>query len=560
MPSLNILTLNQGDTQADIRNKVNANFDSLVANGGGPQGVQGPQGEKGPVGQVGPQGDPGQQGIRGTKWFVEASAPTGGTGDTILVGDFWVDTFNNNNIYEYSNSGWVWTGDSLQSSGVFTLLPGISGPVPGTNAIVLNTPFPNLNTLVISDSVSSTPTANPSYAKTLISTDSNNDFPLLEFSKTNASGLGTPADYNRHPQFRWLNPTQNNYNLLFSVPQDSLEFKVGGNLTLESTAASLFINSAQNLTVESGSGMSIISAGTMSFNSGSSPLNFTSSFYNLSSSGLGLSVPVTITNNLGDYALKVTNNSGSGSGVSFAISSGNSLYSLANFVSAGTPRFNIRGDGKVTMRQSGTAVKFITSSRDVNYSGADYWYMGTNQINYGNTVYFEPPSGSASDKGILIPVGGGSTCYVYTVSNSGLSDGNFGYLDCSGVAVTQTVEAFSFETVCAIQGSINLGGNLDLSSSQGVACGTSALANSWTSYLGIYESIQLKIIVNSAGNAIRYLGLWTGSGTIGIGSNVRVDFGASTKQQFIEVSIIKTESSGYLVFYNTCGGLCGKLV
>jgi hypothetical protein len=101
MPSLNILTLNQGDTQADIRNKVNANFDSLVANGGGPQGVQGPQGEKGPVGQVGREGDPGQQGTRGTKWFVEASAPTGGTGDTILVGDFWVDTFNNNNIYEY---------------------------------------------------------------------------------------------------------------------------------------------------------------------------------------------------------------------------------------------------------------------------------------------------------------------------------------------------------------------------------------------------------------------------------------------------------------------------
>jgi hypothetical protein len=266
MPSLNILTLNQGDTQADIRNKVNANFDSLVANGGGPQGVQGPQGERGPVGQVGPQGDPGQQGIRGTKWFVEASAPTGGTGDTILVGDFWIDTFNNNNIYEYSNSGWVWTGDSLQSSGVFTLLPGISGPSSGMDAVVLNTPFPNLNTLVLSDAVSTTSTANPANAKLLISTDSDNDFPLIEFAKTNATGIGTPADYNRHPQFRWLNPTQNNYNLLFSVPQDEMTFSAGGNLTLESTNSILNLNSSSDLKIESAAGMTINSAGNMDFN------------------------------------------------------------------------------------------------------------------------------------------------------------------------------------------------------------------------------------------------------------------------------------------------------
>jgi hypothetical protein len=490
MPSLNILTLNQGDTQADIRNKANANFDSLVANGGGPQGVQGPQGERGPVGQVGPQGDPGQQGIRGTKWFVEASAPTGGTGDTILVGDFWIDTFNNNNIYEYSNSGWIWTGNSLQSSGVFTLLPGISGPSSGMDAVVLNTPFPNLNTLVLSDAVSTTSTANPANAKLLISTDSDNDFPLIEFAKTNATGIGTPADYNRHPQFRWLNPTQNNYNLLFSVPQDEMKFSAGGNLTVESTNSTLNLNSSSDLRIESAAGMTINSAGNMYFNSGISLMEFTSLNYSLSSGLLSLGVPLSISNNTTGTALFVQNSNVTGNGLSVTLLTSNPAYSVANFSSGGTSRFNVRADGKVTLRQSGTAVKFITSSADITFSGTGYWNLGPNYVNYGNLVYFEPPSGSPSAKGFLIPVGNFST--------------------------------------------------------------------SWTSFLQNYESIQIRIAISSTGNRVQYISLYTGSGNPGVGANTQIDFGASP-QQFLEFTIIRTtSSSGYIVYYNTCGGLCGK--
>ena len=65
MPNLNILNLNSGDTQEDIREKINANFDSLVLNGGGPQGQQGEPGSQGPVGPAGAKGDAGQQGITG---------------------------------------------------------------------------------------------------------------------------------------------------------------------------------------------------------------------------------------------------------------------------------------------------------------------------------------------------------------------------------------------------------------------------------------------------------------------------------------------------------------
>jgi hypothetical protein len=98
MPTLTILSLNAGDTQQDIINKINANFDSLVLNGGGPQGQQGDQGEPGSIGSAGPKGDPGQQGTRGNRWFVQASQPLGGTTNPILNGDYWVDTITNNVI------------------------------------------------------------------------------------------------------------------------------------------------------------------------------------------------------------------------------------------------------------------------------------------------------------------------------------------------------------------------------------------------------------------------------------------------------------------------------
>jgi hypothetical protein len=358
------------------------------------------------------------------------------------------------------------------------------------DAVVLNTPFPNLNTLVLSDAVSTTSTANPANAKLLISTDSDNDFPLIEFAKTNATGIGTPADYNRHPQFRWLNPTQNNYNLLFSVPQDEMTFSAGGNLTLESTNSILNLNSSSDLRIESAAGMTINSAGNMYFNSGTSLMEFTSLNYSLSSGLLSLGVPLSISNNTPFTALFVQNSNVTGNGLSVTLSSNNPAYSVANFSSGGTSRFNIRADGKVTLRQSGTAVKFITSSADITPGGTGYWNLGPNYVNYGNLVYFEPPSGSPSAKGFLIPVGNFST--------------------------------------------------------------------SWTSFLQNYESIQIRIAISSTGNRVQYISLYTGSGDPGVGANTQIDFGASP-QQFLEFTIIRTTSaSGYIVYYNTCGGLCGK--
>ena len=96
MPTLTILSLNAGDNQQDIVNKINANFDSVIQNGGGPQGQQGEQGTQGSIGPAGPKGDPGQQGTRGNRWFVQASEPLGGLADPIFDGDYWVNTVSNN--------------------------------------------------------------------------------------------------------------------------------------------------------------------------------------------------------------------------------------------------------------------------------------------------------------------------------------------------------------------------------------------------------------------------------------------------------------------------------
>jgi hypothetical protein len=74
--------------------KVNYNFDQLVANGGGPQGVQGPFGVTGYQGITGYQGFKGDQGLQGPEgsqgsngqgiWKINTGTFNGNTADTIL--------------------------------------------------------------------------------------------------------------------------------------------------------------------------------------------------------------------------------------------------------------------------------------------------------------------------------------------------------------------------------------------------------------------------------------------------------------------------------------------
>jgi len=498
MPNLNIKALNAGDTQESIREKVNSNFDSIVAAGGGPQGQQGQQGDQGPIGPAGPKGDPGQEGLRGTKWFVQGAEPTGGASDPIRVGDYWVQTLVNNSIFEYTSSGWVDTGQNLKASEVFEVVAGISGPTGSKDAIVISSPFPELNTLVISDSAPATSTVNPTYAKFLISSNGNNDYPIMEFSKTNVSGIGTPSDYNRHPQFRWIDPSGTNYDLLFSVPQDDFRVTSGGSMLLQSTSSTLNISGNGGLNITSGSQMTFTSTGAMSFNSGTSLMTFSSQKFNLSSSLFALSVPMTISGVTTQSPLLSLLSSGSGDTLKVQSTSSSSSYYLLRLLSASTERFSVRNDGKVTFQRQVNATNNNASST-ASYtptSGSiaawEFWCHG-------------PESGTQSGIVNVYDFGSGNNIYAnWTTSKN---------------------RAILINNV-----------------------GSSSLA--WREWLSNNESITLNYYAAS-GKEIEGIASMSG----GPPSSVSV---FSTAASYVQVTIMKVGSTPKC-YWSTCAGECGVL-
>ena len=499
MPNLNIQALNAGDSQETIREKVNANFDSVVLAGGGPQGQQGKQGTQGAIGPAGPKGDPGQEGLRGTKWFVQGAEPTGGASDPIRVGDYWVQTLVNNSIFEYTDTGWVDTGQNLKASEVFEVVSGVSGPTGNKNAIVISSPFPELNTLVISDSAAATSTINPTYAKFLISSNGNNDYPIMEFSKTNVSGIGTPSDYNRHPQFRWLDPSGSNYDLLFSVPQDDFAVRSGGSMTIQSTSSTLNLLGNGGLNITSGDQMTFTSTGAMSFNSGSSLMTFSSQKFNLTSSLLALNVPLTITGVTQQSPLLSLLSNGSGDTLKVQSTSTSSSYYLLRLLSASTERFSVRNDGKVKFQRQVNATNNTASSSasfSINISSVLYtsWFYGPAAATVGSVATYD--------------FGPGNVMYAnWTTSGK------------------------------RIIGVPNTSGN----------------SNAWRTYLSNNESITLNYYAES-GKEFNGITSQNGSPPTSAGNYTLF----STAASYVQVTILMVGSTPKC-YYSTCAGECGTL-
>lgn len=411
MPNLTIINLTLGDTQEDLVNKINQNFGSVVANGGGPQGPDGPQGDQGSVGAAGPMGDQGVPGERGTRWFLSSTEPLGGTaGVGIIVGDYWVDTNDNKLVYTYATGGWVSTGENLQAQDSFATLPGIVGPGGATskNAIVQSSATPNLNTFVLSDAVVSTVSANPTYSKFLIATQATDGFPLLEFAKSNLAN-GSPADYNRHPYFGWKNPSATDYGLRFVVPGDLLDIVAGGNLTLQSTSGNVNITGVST-TLSATNSMSFTSTGSLNLNAGSSNLLITSNQFSLSSTLASFNVPVSVSGSFGGASMFSLSNSSTGGGLNINLSgtASTSRY-LANFMVTGTSKFYVRSDGKVKFDKTNFAYSTYTSSTATYaISSKNYYIIGSNILTNGNRVVVNLTAG-ASGIGIAIPLNSGST-------------------------------------------------------------------------------------------------------------------------------------------------------
>lgn len=420
MSSLNIEKLNIGDSQEELRNKINKNFDSIADNGGGPSGSRGTSGKIGPIGKRGIKGDSGVPGSRGTKWFISPLTPTGGLTDPIIVGDYWVQSgTTNNGIFEFTSVGWTPTGYDMQSNEVFEIINGISGPTGNKNGIVFNSPFPYLNTLVLSDSVPSTQTVNPNYAKLLISTNGTNDFPLIEFSKTDATNIGSPLDYTRHPQIKWVAPAGSSYGLLMNIPQDTFDLISSGDLSLLSTYSSVNITGNAGISLNSSAAMSISSIGSLSISSGSSVMTFNSQNFQISSSLFSIGIPMNITTTTTSNGL-VIENTGDGSALLVSSSTASANYYLANFVSAGSSKFAVRNDGRISMYRVIKAFTSISGANDVTpppYSvyateTIDWWRFGptgANAITKGNTVYVD--LSTSNSRGISIPLSSSSASW-----------------------------------------------------------------------------------------------------------------------------------------------------
>lgn len=71
--SINIKEIFQSDNLSLSQDKINYNFDQILANGGGPQGLKGDKGITGALGSIGPKGDKGNDGDAGPKGDTGAS-------------------------------------------------------------------------------------------------------------------------------------------------------------------------------------------------------------------------------------------------------------------------------------------------------------------------------------------------------------------------------------------------------------------------------------------------------------------------------------------------------
>jgi hypothetical protein len=270
MPNTNIQGLNYSDSQNEIVNKLNNNFDELIELHGGVQGNIGPTGGEGPIGLAGKNGSPGITGPRGTRWFVRSTQP-GGTGSYAVEGDYWVE-ISSSKIYIFTDSGWQDTGYTLSSQNVlfrdiaYTSIGGSAG-----TSITENQNSPSLYTFVIGDqSPEDSPLINKELSKFRISTDTSiNSGPLLEFSKSDIED-GSISDYSSHPVFYWGNSVSSNSDLNLDVLGG--KFSIGGSGGVGISASNINLDSPVGITFEGTYEIQAIGGINLNFPSGTTTI------------------------------------------------------------------------------------------------------------------------------------------------------------------------------------------------------------------------------------------------------------------------------------------------
>ncbi len=477
MSELKLLRIEDGDSQKNITDKVNYNFQEIVNYGGGPYGRVGKEGPQGFKGLVGPTGSYGDPGLRGTIWTLGPSQPGSG-----INGDYWMNTDENNSVYIFSNNSWSLYGVNLAANDLFDVLGPIStsAGISSKYGYFIFSGSPVSYTMVLSDSTiasgsstSPNPIPNPQYSKMVLSVYGNDSTKnILEFNK----GIyQSTLSYNSGtPKFYWLQGATAERGTY------GLGFKNGGKTTFRSTS---------NILLQS-------SSGSVEFNSTGINLNSWSSNDQL-------------TFNLSN-------------GIVFNTGTGTAYFSTNNFSYDGS-NFNIPVQLNV---QSNSNLPSLTIQCEKFYdSGIRYYYAGPSNSNA--TLMSVRQNQGLRD---IFTVYGNGLVYLYRRVNTIQNNQNL------SSTVNSTVGGVSIDwvtlipTVATSVGSgsyiwVNRGSDISISKSvvpvtqRGVCLwtpatgGTAGIYNKgWLNLLENGESINLRVHANNPGSTadvFRYIGLNT---------------------------------------------------
>ena len=301
--------INQGDSEKEIKDKVNYNFNQVLSFAVGHEGYIGPKGATGIPGPSGKIGGTGNTGDRASEWFRGTVVPSTGSSQEF---DLWVDDSSSlGDIYERNSSSWTYTGLSLFNSDYFEVYSAIVGPLGLTDksAIGFNYTYtPDQTSLVISDTYFSTLDVNPNNSKLLIATEDQINTPIFSFSKSNGSStIDSPSFYWKNTgvfsDLIFKSPGKLMVNTLLDLELSSYEVFGGGNLLI--SGSSLLGNTQGDI--------NFISSFNLIFLS-----DFQTTPFILASLNIGIDTFKLYTNTLtqirniaGDYLLKSTPTTGS---------------------------------------------------------------------------------------------------------------------------------------------------------------------------------------------------------------------------------------------------------
>ena len=409
MPITNIKFLNYSDDQNLAIDKINHNFDEIIEAHGGSVGETGPTGDRGPIGLNGPIGQTGNDGVRGTRWSVQSSLPSGS-----IYGDYWVDS-KDSSIKVFGATGWNNSGYNLSATGnIFDDVQSYFTAGGTGISVKMNQINPQNYTFVIADKSPQSGIINQKLAKLLISTDVTKDpSPLLEFMKSNLIS-SNPGDYAGHPTISWTNNIAADNSLKFDVPGGSLLIGASGGFSSYSQVINVSAGTAIGITFGATSGSGISATGGINIQSQTGSLSISSNNIDINVGGTAnfksnVSVngnpinnsPSVSLNIRGVKGLKTTRNSDSFSTIS------NSVYNVSLETST-DKEFYINTKGKIRTKKLKSGVTYQSYQNPGATAGNIRWYfvsrpggpIQSSVLNNGNTVIITPSDPGVNSVGI----------------------------------------------------------------------------------------------------------------------------------------------------------------